>query len=244
MSAGIEKLPFQILKEKNFVTNVRGIHKIQMAEYVFGYILQYAKRFDLLLKSQMRKEWNRIVKPKKFINQHLPLLGCIEAKLANMESVRYENNWREPERSKSSEFDETYSVECLEEVFKKADYVVSVLPSTPDTNEMFTAAQFRTMKKEAVFINVGRGNAVNEQDLLDALNHGEIAHAFLDVFQQEPLPENHPFWECENLTITPHLSGQSERYLERAYEIFFHNLRIYLNNGHDYINKIDLDRGY
>lgn len=100
------------------------------------------------------------------------------------------------------------------------------------------------MKKEAVFINIGRGNAVDEHALMEALEEGQLAHAFLDVFEKEPLPADHPFWKSDKVTITPHLSAISDMYLPRAYEIFVKNLWNYVNKENNWINLVDLNRGY
>lgn len=248
MSAGIEKLPSQILKERNIlVTNVRGIHKIPMAEFVFGYILQYAKQLDVFLKQQSEKVWNKKVPIQEVYGKTLLVVGAgaIGSQISTygrtfgMHTIGINRSG-----NKNDAFHETYSRDYLNEVLPKADYVVSVLPNTNETQYVFTKEQFNRMKQDAVFINVGRGNAVNEEDLLEALNNDELAHAFLDVFEKEPLPEDHPFWTCEKVTLTPHLSALTNMYLPRAYEIFAQNLEVYIDKKNDFINVIDLDRGY
>lgn len=248
MSAGVEKLPFQLLKERNIlVTNVRGIHQIPMAEFVFGYILQYAKKLDVFLKQQSEKVWNKKVPIQEIYGKTLLVVGAgaIGSQISQygcvfgMKTIGINRSG-----NKNEAFDETYSKERLNDVLPIADYIVSVLPNTTDTQYIFTKEQFKLMKKEAVFINVGRGNAVKENDLLEALKKDELAHAFLDVFEKEPLPEDHPLWTSEKVTITPHLSALTNMYLPRAYEIFTKNLRIYVNNKKNFINVIDLDRGY
>ncbi|TCT17932.1 D-isomer specific 2-hydroxyacid dehydrogenase-like protein [Melghiribacillus thermohalophilus] len=93
-------------------------------------------------------------------------------------------------------------------------------------------------------MNMGRGDTVCEKELLEALRDHEISHAVLDVFEQEPLPENHPFWEMENVTVTPHLSGVSPEYQPRAIDIFEQNLNAYMKGKNHLINLLDPDRGY
>ena len=126
----------------------------------------------------------------------------------------------------------------------KADFIVSILPSTPKTRNVLTEDHFVAMKNSAVFINIGRGDLVNEDVLLQALNHNEIAHAFLDVFEKEPLVKDHPFWKMNNVTVTPHLSSVTKNYLPRSFEIFKYNLKTYLNHTGEYMNVIDLKKGY
>ncbi|MFP1750980.1 D-2-hydroxyacid dehydrogenase [Lonsdalea quercina] len=88
-----------------------------------------------------------------------------------------------------------------------ADYVINLLPDTARTTDIYHAELFAAMKSSALFINVGRGTAVVEEDLLAALDQGQIAGAVLDVYRQEPLPERHPFWRTPNLTLSPHVAG-------------------------------------
>lgn len=126
----------------------------------------------------------------------------------------------------------------------EADFIVSVLPSTQETKYLFKMEHFKAMKDEAVFLNMGRGDVVKSDVILEALQSKEIMHAVLDVFEEEPLPKEHPLWQADNITITPHLSGISPQYLPRALEIFEKNLNVYTEKGNAYINKIDMARGY
>ncbi|WP_263597094.1 NAD(P)-dependent oxidoreductase [Metabacillus idriensis] len=101
------------------------------------------------------------------------------------------------------------------------------------------------MQPEGIFINIGRGDAVREADLVKVLHEGKIKHAVLDVFEEEPLRENHSFWSMKNVTVTPHLSGITENYLPRAMDIFKRNLALYINGDYSSMeNTIDLKQGY
>ena len=140
--------------------------------------------------------------------------------------------------------DELYLTEQMMDALPKADFIVSILPSTPKTKRLLSKDHFVAMKNTAVFINIGRGDLVDEFLLLRALEKNEIAHAFLDVFEKEPLVKDHPFWKMKNVTVTPHLSSVTQNYLPRALEIFKHNLNTYLNKTGDYMNVIDLKKGY
>jgi glyoxylate/hydroxypyruvate reductase A len=95
----------------------------------------------------------------------------------------------------------------LPEILAEADYVISILPSTPETIGLFAQQRFIEMKQSAVLINVGRGDLVNEADLVQALDNAELSHAILDVMQVEPLPNSSPMWQHPCITITPHVSG-------------------------------------
>ena len=105
--------------------------------------------------------------------------------------------------------DHYYHLTQILEFVAELDYLVSVLPQTQQTNELIGHAVLTAMKKEAVFVNVGRGNVIHEEALIQALNKGKLAAAVLDVFQEEPLPRYHPFWNTRNLLITSHTAAPS-----------------------------------
>lgn len=248
LSAGLDHLPLEAIKERNIIlTNVRGIHKIPIGEFVMAFMLQYVKKFPFFQKEKEKKHWNRDVQIDELYGQTLLVVGAGAigshiARLAKGFGMRTLGIKRTASQNES--FDAIYPLSKLNEILPKADFVVSILPSTDETKNVFTKEQFSLMKPSSVFINVGRGDAVKEADLLDALNQGKIAHAYLDVFQKEPLPETHPFWTCENITITPHITGVTAPYLNRAMEIFEKNLQLYLDGKKHMINVVDLERGY
>ncbi|GER72476.1 D-2-hydroxyacid dehydrogenase [Weizmannia acidilactici] len=247
-SAGIEKMPLDALRKKGvFVTNARGIHKIPMAEYTFGCLLRHAKSFDLFRIRQEKHEWVPDAPLSEISGRCIMIvgMGAIGSEIARlakafgMKVIGVNTNGRKTENA-----DEMYTPDTMVSALNEADYVVSVLPSTKTTRHFYTKTHFEAMKPSAVWINIGRGDAVEPQVLIDALQSGKIAHAYLDVFDEEPLPPEHPFWKIENITITPHISSHSEHYLPRAMEIFRHNLHTYLTKGRDYINTVDLEKGY
>ena len=116
----------------------------------------------------------------------------------------------------------------LHHVLPHVDYFISVAPSTPDNQKMLNAEAFSRMKPSAFYINMGRGEVVDEDALIQALKEKKIAGAALDTFRQEPLPPEHPFWGMENVIITPHVGGMSDTYVQQAVEIFRQNLRRFL----------------
>ena len=102
---------------------------------------------------------------------------------------------------------ELYAPEQLDEVLPRADFVILTIPHTPETEGLMDAARFARMKPTAFFINIGRGKTTRLHDLVDALQSGKIAGAGLDVFEEEPLPANHPLWDAPNVLLTPHTAG-------------------------------------
>jgi len=124
---------------------------------------------------------------------------------------------------------------------KRLDYLVSVLPRTTDTNRIVNASLFDALPSHAIFINVGRGNAVDESALVTALNEGKIAAAVLDVTEKEPLPGDHPFWTTPNLLLSFHTSAIS--YPENITELFVENYQRYIE-GKPLKYQVDFERGY
>src|SRR5699024_130748 len=141
-------------------------------------------------------------------------------------------------------FDGNNQRDELEQLHSEAHFVVSVVASTEETRGLLTYEQFQLLPDHAVFLNMGRGDLVSSEDILKAVKQQEIAHAVLDVFEEEPLPADHPIWQEENITITPHTSGVSKHYLTRALEIFEENLHIYLGDQKHYVNEVDVTLGY
>ncbi|MGH2577513.1 MAG: NAD(P)-dependent oxidoreductase, partial [Actinomycetota bacterium] len=124
-----------------------------------------------------------------------------------------------------------------------ADYVVDALPGTPATRHLFDASVFGSMRRNARFINVGRGTTVVEEALIDALREERIGGAALDVFEREPLPSDSPFWELRNTIVSPHMSGDFEGWLEAVVRLFVENLRRFVE-GRPLLNVVDKPEGY
>lgn len=141
--------------------------------------------------------------------------------------------------------DELYTFEALEAVLTRADIVMTVLPETAETHHLYTKERFAAMKKTALFINVGRGGAVETETLRWALETGEIAAAAIDVAEEEPLPPASPLWAIPNLLITPHVAGDFHlaATLDRVAAIAAKNLAAWKMGG-DYINLVDFETGY
>lgn len=125
----------------------------------------------------------------------------------------------------------------------KADFVVIAAPYTKETHHWFGMREFRRMKRSAVLINIARGAIVHEKELIAALKKKIIAGAGLDVAEEEPLSPKSPLWSMENVIITPHHSGLSEKYMDRAIELLCKNLKAFLA-GKKLVTGVDKSRGY
>ncbi|WP_409273997.1 D-2-hydroxyacid dehydrogenase [Neobacillus sp. SCS-31] len=248
MSAGMEKMPFEACaKREILVTNARGIHKIPMAEFTIGTMLQHVKQFPAIRRNEELEEWDRKVKVGELAGKHILVLGigAIGGETARLaKAFRMKVTGINRSGKPHQDADQTDTFENIEAYLPDADFIVSVLPSTDETKHLLKEEHFRMMKDTAVFINIGRGDLVQEEILLKVMQEQVIAHAYLDVFQTEPLPKGHPFWKMENVTVTPHISSITENYMPRSLEIFRHNLQVYRTNEGSYINVIDLARGY
>ncbi|MBM7650272.1 phosphoglycerate dehydrogenase-like enzyme [Bacillus ectoiniformans] len=247
-SAGLERMPFKSIKKRQIiVTNARGIHKIPMAEFTMGYMLNHVKRFPELLKLQQEKMWNKKLPLQELSGKELLVLGtgAIGSEIARLAKA-FRMNTAGVNRSGGSaeHFDRIFKQDDILTALPQADFVVSVLPSTKETKYFIQKSHFEAMKQEAAFINIGRGDLFEEQILLEALNDNQIAHAYLDVFMEEPLPKDHAYWHQDRLTVTPHISSISKMYLPRAFEIFEYNLEKYLQSDLDLQNLIDVEKGY
>jgi phosphoglycerate dehydrogenase-like enzyme len=248
ISAGLDRMPFPAIKEKGIiVTNARGIHKIPMAEYTFAAILQWCKRTQEWRDHQERRIWKKYgIQMSELAGKTMMVVGtgAIGGEIARLAKAFRMNVLGVNRSGRLVEyFDHIYKTDKLAEAMGTADIVVSVLPYTPETDRLIGRQHFEAMPESSLFINIGRGKTVDQEALLNVLKTGKIS-AVLDVFEEEPLPADHPFWAMDNVTVTPHFSAITSQYQPRAMAIFEENLKRFKEHRSDLINFIDLDRGY
>lgn len=249
LSAGVDPIPVDLVKERDIlVTNVRGIHKTSMSEYAISMLLQVYRQEKELFKQEANKAWNKkAVQVDEITGKTMLVLGtgAIGQEVARLAKAFQMTTYGVSRSGRDVEyFDQCYEIDTLNQLLPEADFVVAVLPSTKETTGLFTYEHFKLMQKHAIFLNMGRGDLATSENILQAVRKGEIAHAVLDVTEEEPLPENHPLWFEENITITPHISGSSPYYQARAIKIFRHNLEVFLGKDGQYINEVNISRGY
>jgi phosphoglycerate dehydrogenase-like enzyme len=131
----------------------------------------------------------------------------------------------------------------LHDLLARSDYVVLATPATPQTRRLIGKAEFEAMKRSSVFINVGRGSSVDEPAMIEALQHGRIRGAALDVYEIEPLPPGHPLYRLENLLLSPHCADHTPDFYELDMEFFVQNLHRFLK-GEPLGNVVDKEAGY
>lgn len=236
--------------EADFVlTNASGIHAIPISEHVLALMLAFARSLPLAYRRQRDREWKRDIEKKVFelAGKTVLLLGVgrIGARIAGLAEglrMRVLGVRNDPTKGAAG-VSRMHGLAELEELLPEADFLVNTLPLTRETEGLIAEAELRLMKESAYLINIGRGGTVRERDLIRALREGWIAGAGLDVFEEEPLPEESPLWAMENVIVTSHYSGSTPHYDERALEIFVDNLRRY-RNGEPLRNVVDKRRGY
>ena len=242
----------EIVRGEIVVTNSREINGVVVAEHVLATIFALAKCLPLAVQAQQRHKWAQAEiwarHPKEIAGSSLGLVGlgaigrevAVRGKALGMRvlAVREDTNKPTPPG-----VDRVLGIGQLGDLLAESDYVVLALPLTPQTQNLIAAPQLALMKPDACLINVGRGPVVDENALADALRAGRLRGAALDVFSQEPLPGNSPLWDLENVLITPHTAGLSERYWERQYELLKENLQRFLA-GKPMLSIVDKVRGY
>lgn len=247
--AGLERYFFPALIEHPVVvTNMRGIFHDMIPDHVLCYILCFARDMHRLIRRQNERQWSR--RGVRIV--HLPgsTLGIVGlggigygvAQRARPHGMRIVGV--DPRREeRPPEVDELWRPDRLFDLLRESDFVAVCAPETPETRGLFGADQFRAMKRAAYFINVGRGRVVQLAALTAALERGQIAGAALDVFEQEPLPADHPLWGMENVIITPHTAGVSAHAEDRRLDVLLDNARRF-TAGRPLRNVVDKAAGY
>ena len=241
--AGVETLMDTSLRRDYALTNARGVFGELMSEYVFGYLLAHEKKIFARLQAQQANQWDRF-ESGWLRGKTLGLLGVgsIGSHLADIAKAFGMKVWGYTRKSETSkQVDKYFHGEELLTFAEGLDYLVVVLPRTRDTNKIVDTNLLNALPSYAILINVGRGNAVDESALVEALRQGKIAGAILDVTEKEPLPENHPFWTTPNLLLTFHTSAIS--YPEDIVKLFIENYHLYLE-GKPLKYQVDFERGY
>lgn len=241
--AGVEPLVEPSQRRDYVLTNARGVFGALMSEYVFGYLLFHEKKILERIQAQQSMQWERaesgVLRGKTIGLLGVGSIGAHLAETAKHFGMIVRGFTRESEAS--ADVDQYFHGDQLLKFVEGLDYLVSVLPRTQGTNRIVDAKLLETLPPHALFVNVGRGNAVDESALVQALNEGKLAAAILDVFETEPLPEGHPFWQTPNLYMTFHTSAIS--YPEDITKLFVENYQLY-REGKPLKYVVDFERGY
>lgn len=225
---GILKLA--ALRAEVTVTSTRGMHGPQVSELVFLQMLSLLRDFPRILRNQATQVWERWPQPLLWGKTIVIVgVGAIAEALAprckafGMTVYGISSSPRKPEG-----FDEVFARDEIQRGAALADFLVLIVPHTPQTENLINAAVIAAMKPDAYLINVARGGVLDEGALRHALHERRLAGAALDVFREGSLPADHPLWREKKVIITPHIGGMSDIYLEQAYPIVRDNLRNFL----------------
>ena len=217
------------------VTNMREIYNDHIGAHIMAFVLAFARDFHTYLPLQAKREWKQ--RPLDTGVVDLPNstmlivgLGGIGAEAARLASAFGMTVIATDARRTDIPpgVAEVHPASALDALLPRADFVVLTIPHTPATEGLMDRARFRRMKPGAFFINIGRGMTTRLDDLVAALKAGEIGGAALDVFEQEPLPADHPLWTLPNALITPHTAGFGPHLDGRRYDIILANARAML----------------
>lgn len=241
--AGVEPLVDSSQRRDYVLTNARGVFGEWMSEFVFGYLLFLEKRMLDRMEAQKARQWKRdeagTLHRKTIGLLGVGSIGAHLAATAKHFGMKVHGYTRGSESS--PHVDKYFHGDGLLKFAEGLDYLVSVLPRTEETNKLVDEAVLNALPNHAVFVNVGRGNSVDEEALVKALNEGRLAAAVLDVFAQEPVPTEHPFWTTPNLYMTYHTSAIS--YPEDITQLFVENYTLFIE-GQPLKHTVDFDRGY
>ncbi len=240
----------ELIEHPVVVTNMRGMFNDHIGAHVMAFVLAFARGLQVYLPQQLRRDWRKLPRDTGVI--HLPEatalivgvggIGAEVARLASAFGIRVigvdERRTEAPEGVA-----ELHRAAALDELLPRADFVILTVPHTPETEGFMNRARFQRMKKGAFFINIGRGMTTRLDDLVAALEAGEIAGAALDVFEQEPLPADHKLWTMPGVLITPHTAGYGPYLDNRRYQILADNCRRFLA-GEALRNLVDKSRWF
>ena len=254
-SAAVHQFLFpEFLNSEVILTNGRDVHGPVVAEHVIALIFALAKNLPAAVRFQQRHIWGQEIawgpahRPRELAGATLGLVGlgsigravAAHAAALGMHVVAARQH---PENQTPQSVHEVLPSSRLDELLARSDYVVLAAPVTQSTQKMIGRPQLAKMEVDAYLINVSRGALIDESALIECLRGHKIAGAALDVFEKEPLPPDSPLWDMDNLLITPHTAGMSEKLWERQYLLFSENLRRYLS-GQPLLAQVNKQIGY
>ncbi|WP_308638817.1 D-2-hydroxyacid dehydrogenase [Paenibacillus silvisoli] len=248
LGAGVDHIPLERLQALGVtVTTASGVHPNGISESIFAMLLSLTRKVHVAIRNQQSQTWKSSKEMGEAHGKTISIvgagaIGAETAKIAQAFGMRVLGVRRSGEPAQW--FDEMYASDRLDEVLAQSDYIVNCLPLTKETRHLFGKAQFAAMKPSSIYINIGRGGTTDTEALIEALRNDRIAGAGLDVFEQEPLPKEHPLWSLDNVILTPHETGNTPYYMDRALAIVIENLEHYSSHGKPSRNVVDWQAQY
>ena len=226
-SAGFDRVPMDYVQSHGIqIYNAKGVYSVPMAEFVVGGVLQIYKQRRFFYNNQQNKIWEKRRDLLELFEKIVCVIGCGNVgtecakrfKAFGCKVIGIDLYPRVDEN-----YDNIYGLLEIDTCLSQADVVILTLPLTTETKHMMNGSRFNAMKKNSVFVNIARGEIVDENALLNALDK-KLMGAVLDVFSQEPIDENSLFWQKENVIITPHNSFVGDGNNQRLYQVILSNL--------------------
>ena len=234
IGAGYDQFPLEALKRRGIrLASAQGVNRNAVSEHAMAHILALTRFIHTGRDNQRRHHWRGMISDisrredelggKTMLIIGLGGIGSRLARLAKAFEMRVLATKRRLATAQV-EVDGLYTPDKLPDLLPQADFVVLTCPLTPETENLIDAQALALMKKSAYLINMARGRCVDEPALLEALRQEAIAGAGIDHFWDEPLPADSPFWDLENVLITPHTGGETRRYEDNVIDILLENL--------------------
>lgn len=249
--AGVDKIKDSGLfaKDEVLLTNAAGAYGLTISEHMICVLLMLMRRMPEYMEMMKNREWRQAGNVKSIYGSCITIVGMgdigsnfgqrVKAMGAKVRGVR------RTVKEKPQWADEVYTVEDLDKAISGADVVALCLPSTQDTQFIMNKERLQKMQEGSILINVGRGSAIDQEALYDALCNGPLGGAAIDVTVPEPLPTDHPLWQAKNLILTPHISGNMSlpKTCENVLQIFLENLKRYAKKE-ELTHLVDKKLGY
>ena len=244
-SIGIDQIPKDKLENRDIlICNNKGSYSVPISETIVMNILNIYKNSIKFYNKKLNKKWKMDYSLTELTDKKVGFLGTgtLSSETAKRLKAFSVEVWGvNTDGTLKEYFDKCFSSKDMDKVFKNCDVVVCTMPSTKETIGIINKDKFSLMKDKSIFINVGRGNIVNEKDLVRYIK--KFRGVYLDVFENELLSEDSKLWEFDNVIITPHNSWISDKNKERTFNVIYNNLSNY-KDGKKLNNIINIDKGY
>ena len=217
------------------LSNSSGAYGLTISEHILMVTLMLLRQMPTVQEWMHRHDWSDEKPPMRSVcGSRITVLGTGDigtnfARRAKALGAKVIRGVRRTKKAGDPAYDEMYTFEELDSVLPKTEILVMALPATKETNHILSRKRIALLPEDAYVVNVGRGSAIDQEALMEALNGGHLAGAALDVCVPEPLPKDHPLWDTKNLLLTPHISGNMSLGITRDLdvELFCEDLRNY-----------------
>ena len=232
-SAGYDRIPMDAVSERGIkICNARGVYSIPMAEWAMARILEHFKHLQIFVDLQRERDWTKDRALREVSGSNAAIIGAgnIGQEVAKrLSAFGVSVDGYDIMLGERAFFDSVYHVDDLRSQISRYDIIILTAPHTPETHHMVNSELMGAMKKGAMLVNIARGGLVDTNAFVDVLKKRSDLFAALDVFEEEPLPPDHPLWQLSNAALSPHNSFVSDRNNERLFSVIFNNLKNYLS---------------